>query len=326
MAAKKSMRAAFINEFGGIDKIKFGEFPLPEPLDNEVQIAVECAGVNPADWKVCDGLFRNRLPHEFPIIPGWDVSGKISKVGAGVQNLKVGEAVFAYCRKPVVHEGAFAEYICLDAENVSLKPAGISFAEAASIPLASLTAWQSLFDSAHLRPKEHILIHGGAGGVGGFAIQFAKYAGAHVTTTASGRNFDYVKKLGADEIIDYTKEDFVKKVHEIDPDGVDVVFDTIGGETLKASYNAAKTGGRLVSIVGIVDKALVAQKKLFSDLLFVTPNGKELKRIATLIEEGELLPPKIQLFPFDQLLTALHLSKEGHIQGKIIINIRGKAT
>ncbi|MCB1181062.1 MAG: NADP-dependent oxidoreductase [Chlamydiia bacterium] len=322
MSEKKTMKAAYITEFGGIDQIKIGELPIPEPKPTEVQIAVHYGGVNPIDWKICDGQIKHMMRHEFPVILGWDVAGVISAIGQKVTHLKEGDEIFAYCKKRVIHDGSFADYICLDAENVLLKPKKCSFAQAACIPLSSLTAWQSLFDSVHLRPNERILIHAGAGGVGSFAIQFAKFSGAHVITTASSSNHDFVKKLGADEVIDYSRENFAQKIHALEPSGVDVVYDTVGGKTLAMSYECVKEGGRLVTIAGIVDQTLVRQHKLFADFVFVSPNAKELKRIATMIDACEIVPPPIQEVPFDQLSWALKKSYEGHIHGKLVIKIR----
>ena len=317
----KTMKAALIHSFEGSENVTIEEVATPIPKEHEVQIAVKYAGVNPVDWKITDGLLQTRMKHQFPIILGWDVSGEISQVGKEITHLKVGDPVFAYCRKEIIHDGSYAEYICLAADNVIIKPKNITFAQAASVPLSALTAWQSLFDTAHLNSKEEILIHAGAGGVGGFAIQFAKLVGAHVITTTSAANFDYVKKFGADEIIDYVKENFVDAIHKKHPNGVDVVYDTVGGNTLQASYLAAKEGGRLITIAGVVDRTLTASHHLTADLYFVHPDGKELTKIASLLEEKKILPPHIQEMPFDSVVLALRKIREGHTQGKIVLKI-----
>src|ERR1700733_2368139 len=190
------MKAMVIEKFGHEEQLHLGDIPTPLPSDNEVQIQVLYSAVNPVDWKIREGLMKNFLPHEFPLILGWDAAGIVKAIGKNVKKFKVGDEVFAYCRKPIVKWGTYAEYVCFDADNIALKPNNINFAEAAAIPLAGLTAWQALFDFAKLKKGESILIHGGAGGVGSFAIQFAKHAGAKVITTASKQNHDYVKKLG----------------------------------------------------------------------------------------------------------------------------------
>lgn len=318
MPTPKNMKAAVIESFEGLDSIHIKEVPIPEPLDHEVQIAIQYAGINPVDWKICEGMFKKRMDYEFPIILGWDCAGIVSRKGKKVMNLKEGDAVFAYCRKERLHDGSFAQYICLNAQNVARKPDKISFAQAASVPLSALTAWQSLFDSAHLRSKENVLIHAGAGGVGGFAIQFAKLTGAKVITTASAKHHAYVKKLGADVVIDYTKENFVDKVHTLVSRGVDVTYDTVGGETLKKSYLATKEGGRLVSIA---DQVLSAQRNIEAKYVFVAPNGEELGQIATLIESGKLQLPSLQEFPFEDVKSALRKSHMGGVEGKIVLKV-----
>jgi NADPH:quinone reductase-like Zn-dependent oxidoreductase len=318
---KKTMMAALIHNFEGIEKVSLEEVPIPFPQEDEVQIAISYAGINPVDWKIAEGLLKTRMQYELPIILGWDAAGTISKIGKEVKNLNVGDPVFAYCRKEIIRDGSFAEYICLPAENVVKKPKNLSFAEAAAFPLCALTAWQSLYDTARVKARERILIHAGAGGVGGMAIQLAKLAGAHVITTSSEANSDYVKKLGADEVIDYTKEYFVNVLQKNYPKGMDVVYDTVGGDTLKASYQVAKGGGRLVTIAGIVDQALASKHHLIADFVFVRPDGKELSQIASLIEEKKLFAPNIHEVPFEEIALALRKSREGHAQGKLVLKI-----
>ncbi len=318
---KPSMKAALIHKFGGIEKIEIEEVSTPFPKPREVQISVKYAGVNPVDWKIAEGMLKTRMDYQFPIILGWDVSGVVSAVGEEVETFREGDPVFAYCRKEIIRDGSYAEYICLDAKNVVLKPKSLNFAEAAVIPLSSLTAWQVLFDTARIKPKETLLIHAGAGGVGGYAIQFAKIADAYVVTTASKSNFDYVSLLGADEIIDYQKDFFVEALKKNHPKGVDVVFDTVGGNTLTASYEAAKIGGRLISIAGVIDQVLASQRKLKTEFVFVHPDGKQLQKIADLFEEGKLSPPRVQEFPFEEVESALNQSRSGHTQGKIALKI-----
>ena len=193
--------------------------------------------------------------------------------------------------------------------------------EAAAIPLSSLTAWQSLFDTAHLQAKEKVLIHAGAGGVGSFAIQFAKSIGAEVVTTSSRSHIPYLQKLGVDHTIDYTKEDFVKTLLTLYPEGVDVVFDTVGGKSLEGSYDVVKKRGRLVTIAGQIDAKKALERHIQADFLFVTPNSKQLSKIATLIEEGKIQAPPITLFPFTDVKKALQKSKEGRTEGKIVLKI-----
>lgn len=315
------MRAAVIHNFEGIENISIEEVPKPQCLDNEVQIQVKYAGVNPVDWKIAEGLLQSRMSYEFPITLGWDVSGFVSQVGKHVKKLKEGDAIFAYCRKETMHSGSFAEFICLDHQNVILKPQKLSLAEAASIPLSALTAWQALFDTAKIKKNDVVLIHAGAGGVGTFAIQLAKMTGARVVTTASQANFNYVKQLGADDIIDYTKENFVEAIRKKYPTGVEMAFDTIGGATLKSTYEIVKKGGCLVTIAGMIDQALASQHHVRAEFVFVRPNGAELQKIAELFDASILIPPKIQEIPFQEVVSALRKSREGHTQGKLVLKM-----
>lgn len=315
------MKAILIEKFGGPDQLKLIDVPTPEPKDNEVQIAVAYAGANPVDWKISEGLLKDRMPYEFPIILGWDVAGTISKVGKGVTNLKVGDEVFAYTRGPIIKWGTYAEYVCFDAQHVVLKPKKLSFKEAASIPLSALTAWQSLFEAAQLKSGETILIQAGAGGVGGMAIQFAKNVGAKVFTTASLNNFVYVSELGAEVAIDYKHEDFVTRILVMEPDGIDVVFDTVGGKTLEASCGVLKKGGRLVSLLGQLSQSTVDKYGIKFTYVFVRPEGKDLKAIATLLDTGKVKPPTIEEFPLSKAKEALIKLKEGHTRGKIVLKI-----
>lgn len=321
MPTREKMKAALIHDFGGIEKVVVENIPIPTPQEDEIQIAVKCAGVNPIDWKITEGYLKEQLEHQFPITLGWDVAGTVSKVGKNVTQFKEGDAVYAYCRKEIVHDGAFAEYICLQVKNVAFKPKSLSFEEAASVPLSALTAWQSLFDTAHLQKRQNVLIHAGAGGVGGFAIQFAKQAGAHVIATSSRNHFEYVKQLGADEIIDYTKESFVDSIHQKHPEGVDLVYDTVGGPTLNASYQAAKVGGRLITIAGMIDRVVAEKRKLLADFVFVHPDGEELKQIGALFDQRKIVPPQIEVVSFDNVQAALRKSREGHTKGKIILKL-----
>lgn len=316
------MKAIIFEDFGGIDKLKMADIPTPKPLENEVQIEIECASVNPVDWKIREGMFKSRLPHEFPIVPGWDAAGTVKEVGKNVKKFKSGDKVFAYCRKPTIHSGTYAEFICVDVDHVARMPKSLNAAQAAAIPLVGLTAWQALFDTAKLKKGETILIHAGAGGVGSLAIQFAKNAGAKVFTTARENHHAYVKKLGANLAIDYTKEDFVQKVKGLIPQGVDVVLDCIGGDTLRDSLDVIKSGGRLVSIVEKLDPGKAKEKKIEVGFVFVAPNGSQLQQIADLIDAGKVVAPTIEEFPLEKASLAQEKVKSGHTEGKIVLKVK----
>jgi NADPH2:quinone reductase len=236
------MKAILIEGFGGPEQLKVGRLNVPMPGPDEVQIKIVCTAVNPVDWKIRVGMLENHMPHHFPIVLGWDAAGIISALGPNVKKFKIGDEVFAYCRKSIIQEGTYAEYICFNADDVALKPKDLSFAQAAAIPLAGLTAWQALFDAAKLQKGESVLIQAGAGGVGSLAIQFAKIAQARVITTARKSNHNYVKSLGADQIIDYQESSLPNEVKKFAPQGLDVVFDTLGGKALQESISFLKPG------------------------------------------------------------------------------------
>lgn len=317
----KEMKAIAIDRFGGVEQLKIHHFPIPAPSDNEVQIQVIDAAVNPVDWKIREGKLSGRLPHEFPLILGWDAAGIISAVGKDVKNFKIGDEVFAYCRKPIVKWGTYAEYVCVEAQNVAAKPKKLSFAQAAAIPLVGLTAWQSLFDVTHLKKGETVLIPAGAGGVGSIAIAFAKNAGAKVITTASQPNHAYVKSLGADVAIDYTKDNVLEKVKGIAPQGVDVVFDTVGGKSYLESFQMLKPGGRIVSLLEQPNADAEKKYQVKASYHFVMPNGEQLKKIAQLIDEGKVPPPHIEEVSWEKAADAQTRLQEGHTKGKIVLKI-----
>lgn len=315
------MKAVVIEEFGGEEKLQVKEVPTPEPKENEVQIHVAYAGVNPIDWKIREGYTKDWFPYEFPIVLGWDAAGTVSRVGSGVSHLKEGERVFTYCRKPVIQWGAYAEYVCFDAEHVVKLPENLSLQQAASIPLAALTAWQCLFDFVDLKKGQTILIHAGAGGVGGFAIQFAHHRGAHVITTASAANHAYVKELGADRVIDYTKENFVDVIKKEHPDGIDAVFDCVGGQVLEDSFAVIKEGGALVTIVNKNIDQLSAPNGIRTGFVLVCPQGKDLASIAQLIAQGDVVAPRIEEFSIEQVAEAHLKSQSAHTCGKIVLKM-----
>lgn len=318
------MKAVVIEKFGGIEEMHLTDLPKPEPAKNEVQIQIAYTSVNPVDWKIREGSLQSIFQHEFPLILGWDAAGTVTAVGKNVTKFKKGDHVFAYCRKPVVQWGTYAEYICFEANNIALKPDNISFAQAAALPLVALTAWQALFEHANLTKGQKILIHAGAGGVGSIAIELAKAAGAKVYTTASKNNHKYVKSLGADVAIDYRDTDFVKKINELEPDGVDVVFDCVGSETLNQSFNVVKSGGYLVSIVNKVDENKAKKKNIQGAFMLVRPDGAQLEMIAKWIIEGKIKPPHIHEMTLSECAQAQQMSEEGHIQGKIVLRIKGQ--
>src|SRR5438552_2857176 len=278
------MKAAFLTGHGGPDKFKYGDMPDPVAGPGEVVVDIHAASVNAADYKVRLGSYDSKL--KFPYILGRDFSGIVAACGPGATDLKVGDAVFGVCDAGI--EGAYAEKIAIKAEIIAKKPANLGDAEAAAMALTSLTAIWALEDTAHLKKGETVLIQGGAGGVAGFAIQLAKHIGATVVTTASARNHDYVRSLGADRIIDYQKEDFTKAVSNCD-----VVFDTVGGEVQARSYEVLKSGGRLVFIAAA--PAGFPPSRTDVELLRPRParHPPHLERIIALYHAAALRPPAL---------------------------------
>jgi NADPH2:quinone reductase len=301
--------------------LRVGTADDPVAGPGEVVIKVGAAGVNPVDAKIRRGMLRERIPHELPIIPGWDAAGEVVETGKGVDDLSPGDPVFAYCRKPVVQYGAYAAFIALPATSVARRPANLSVAEAASVPLAALTAWQSLFDAAGLRAGQTVLIHAGAGGVGGFAIQLAKHAGARVLATASAANHALVRSYGADEVIDYTEVDFREAVRAACPGGVDVAYDTVGGEVQARSAEVVRRAGVLVSILAFADEAAVQALGVQTRYVFVAPNRGQLGSLAGLIEQGVVRPRLADILPLEDAAEAHRRIETGHTAGKLVLMV-----
>ena len=318
------MKAIVIDRFGGTEQLHLQDIPIPPPEEEEIQIQVEYSGVNPVDWKIREGLFQQRLPHEFPIILGWEASGRINALGKNVKNFRVGDEVFVFCKRPTVHWGTYAEYVNSEAFKVAKKPENINFAQAAAIPLAGLTAWQALFDAAKLQRGETILIHAGGGGVGSLAIQFAKNAGAKVITTASAQNHDYVKKLGADIAFDYHEVNIKSILEKHVPQGFDVILDSIGGDTLKLSLDLVKKGGRVISLLEQVTPEAAQMRNIHFQYMSAQPSGEQLNEIGELILKGKVKPPRIEEYPLSHAAKAQEKNQEGHTIGKIVLKARFK--
>jgi 2-desacetyl-2-hydroxyethyl bacteriochlorophyllide A dehydrogenase len=311
------MKAIIIEQYGTADELKEREVPMPEVKDNQVLVEMHATSINPIDWKLRAGYLKDMLPFEFPIILGWDAAGVIAEVGDKVTSFKKGDRVFA--RPDTTAHGTYAEYVAVDENLLAKMPENASFEEAASIPLAGLTAWQCLVDFSEIKSGDKVLIHAGAGGVGSLAIQIAKRFGAHVASTASGKNEEFLKSLGVDHFINYREEDF-----ELALDDYDIVVDTMGGEIQKKSMNVLKKGGKLVSIVSPPDENLAKEKDIKAGFLWLEPNGKQLSQLGEMIEQGKLKPLVGHTFPFTEqgLKEAHELSESHHAKGKIAIKIK----
>jgi NADPH:quinone reductase-like Zn-dependent oxidoreductase len=306
------MKAALLSANGGPELLYYGDAPDPVAKPGEVVVDIHAATVNAADYKVRQGAYGKLT---FPYILGRDFSGLVSAVGEGVTDLKIDDAVYGVTDQGI--EGAYAEKIAIKAALMAKKPAKMSHLDAAAMALTSLTAIWALEDTAKLKKGETILIQGGAGGVAGYAIQLAKYIGAHVITTASARNHDYVRSLGADRIIDYHKEDFAKTVSDCD-----VVFDTVGGDVREGCYTVLKPGGRLVWIAGARDGAKPPRTDVETLRPAVTRDRAHLERNNALYEAGAVWPPTIVRFKLSDAAEAHRVSESRHLQGKLVFDIR----
>jgi NADPH:quinone reductase-like Zn-dependent oxidoreductase len=307
------MKAAYFEEHGGPEVMKYGDVPDPVAGPGEVVVDIHAASVNGADWKVRAGQYSQIT--DFPYVPGRDFSGIVSAVGEGVDDLRVGDAVFGVC--DVGQEAAYAEKIAIKAAIVAKKPDGISHVDIAALALIGLTALVSVEDTLELKSGETILIQGGAGGVAGFAIELAKHIGARVITTASAANHDYLRGLGADEIIDYNAQDFTQVVS-----GCDAVFDTVGGDVTQRSFAVLKPGGRAAFIAS----GSTAPESLRDDVQSLRPRvGRDrphLERIVELVEAGAVHAPEINLFTLSEAAAAHEVSEGRHLRGKLVFEVR----
>jgi NADPH:quinone reductase-like Zn-dependent oxidoreductase len=311
------MKAAYLTGHGGVDKFVYGDLPDPVAGPGEVVVDVHAASVNAADYKVRlgGGAYSGASNLKFPYILGRDFSGTVAALGSGVTDFKIGDPVFGVMDAGI--EGCYAEKIKIAAAIIARKPDSLDDAEAAAMALTSLTAIWALEDTARLQPGETILIQGGAGGVAGFAIQLAKHIGADVITTASARNHDYVRGLGADRVIDYNTEDFTKTVS-----GVDVVFDTVGGEVQVRSYEVLKPGGRLVWIAGAPSGFQPSRKDVEVLRPRVARDRAHLERMKELLAAGAVSPPAITRYKLADAAEAHRVSEGRHLQGKLVLIVR----
>lgn len=332
------MKAFILDLYQKQGALRLGDMPEPELRDHDVLVEVHATALNPLDAKIRDGEFKLILPYRLPLILGNDVAGVVVGVGSRVQGCKVGDEVYARPGKGRI--GTFAERIAIDASEVARKPRNLSMVEAASIPLVGLTAWQVLIERAAVKKGQKVLIHAGSGGVGTFAIQLAKHLGASVATTTSSANVDLVKRLGADVVVDYTKEDFSKVLS-----GYDLVLTSLDKITLEKSLQVLKPGGKLVSISGPPDLAFARENglnwllqqvmRLLSrdirskarrrgidySFVFMRAHGGQLTKITELIESGIINPVVDRTFPFLATNDAMRYQETGRAKGKIVIQV-----
>jgi NADPH:quinone reductase-like Zn-dependent oxidoreductase len=307
------MKAAYFMQHGGPEVMQYGDVPDPVAAPGQILVDVHAASVNGADWRVRAGSYAP-IAH-FPYIPGRDFSGVVSALGDGVTDFASGDAVFGVCE--VGQEAAYAEKIAISAAIVARKPASLTHMECAALALTGLTALCSIEDTLQLKSGETILIQGGAGGVAGFAIQLAKHIGARVITTASAANHAYLRKLGADRIIDYNAQDFTKMVS-----GCDAVFDTVGGEVTKRSFAVLRPGGRAAFIAS----GMTAPDSPRADVVSLRPKvGRDrahLERIVALVAAGAVRVPEITRYALSDAAAAHRASEARHLRGKLVFSVR----
>ena len=310
------MKAVQLTDHHGIDAIKINDIPKPKPGQGQLLVAVKAVGVNPVDWKIAEGLGKDSFGHALPVTLGCDISGEIVELGQGVTSFNVGDAVLGYVN--LQRCGGYAEFAIAEPGELARKPDGITHAQAAALPVASLTAYQALFNDGQLRAGQRVLIHAASGGVGSMAAQLAKAAGAHVFATASGKNKAFVESLGVDAFIDYRATDFTKELSDLD-----LVFDAVGGETQEKSFTILKPQGRLVSIVSPPSQALASQHQVHATFTAVVPDGAQLAKIAGDTAAGKLKVTIAKTFSLDQTIEALRESKAGRTVGKLIVTAAG---
>ena len=307
------MLAYRIHAFGGPEVFKPESVDIPDPSGTQVLIRVLTAGVNPVDAKTRGGKYPMIGDKDLPYILGRDVAGVVERVGDQALPWKAGDEVIAFVGQG---DGAFAEYVIVDAKAIARRPESVDWVHAGAIPLAALTAWQGLFDHGTLESGQRVLIHGASGGVGLFAVQFAKQVGADVFATASGEGVALLREMGADHAIDYTSEKFEDVAKDID-----LVFDLVGGETQQRSWDVIKPGGVLVSTLGEPSQEEAAKRDVRAMRFLAEPDGQQLATICTLVDEGDLVVKVVGTYPFDAAPDALAAVEDGHARGKVVIKV-----
>jgi len=309
-----TMKAVRIHSYGGPEVTFYEDAPRPEPAADEVLIRIHAAAVNPVDWMIRNGYGKDWWPHQMPLTLGCEYAGVVESVGAAVSSVKPGDEVYGYIN--LVKNGAYAEYAVANEAEVAIKPKSLDFVNASAVPVAALTAWQALFGIANLSAGQSVLIHAAAGGVGSIAVQLAKAKGAYVIGTASARNADFLRQIGVDEVIDYTATRFEDVVHDID-----VVFDTIGGDTQQRSYSVLKPGGFLVSSVSPPSQETAQALGLRVGMVQVQPDSAQLKEAAALTDAGKIKPSIETVLPLSEFQHAHELSQSGRTRGKIVLQV-----
>src|SRR5690606_28819616 len=309
------MKSAQMRGYGGSDVIVINQnVSLPDPSSEKVLVNVKAAGVNPIDWKIREGRMRQAMQLEFPLTIGMDFSGIVEKVGTAVSGINQGDAVYGQASAMRGGTGAFAEMALANADSIAHKPRSLNHQEAAGLPLVGVSAWQAIVETMGLKNDQKILIHGGAGGIGSISIQLAQHLGAHVVTTVSTNDMQFVKALGADEIIDYKNQAFEDVTHDCD-----AVFDTVGGDMYRRSFKVLKRGGIIVSMLEQPDQSLMEQFGVKAVFQFTQVNRNRLAKLADWVDENNVRVNIEKTFPLDKVAEALDYQKDVHPRGKVVV-------
>jgi NADPH2:quinone reductase len=319
-----TMYGIYYDHFGGPDVLAAGELPVPEPGAGQVLVRIAAAGVNPIDRRLRSGELQPFFQRQWPITPGWDFAGRIEQLGPDVTGWRVGDEVLGLAFSWFLHAGTYAEYAAVDAGCIAGKPGGFSFEQAAALPLVSLTAWQALQEYGELGPGQTVLIQAGAGGVGSVAIPMAKHLGAKVYTTASAAKHDYVRRLGADAVIDYRDTDYVEAILQAEPEGLDLVVEALESETaIRNAIRLAKPGGAVVYLNNEPpDVPEIAAKGIRSTFLHHRADGAMLAELVRLFENGTLPLPPVDVMPLEQAAEAHRRSESWRSVGKIVLRVQ----
>ncbi|GAA3086585.1 NADP-dependent oxidoreductase [Streptomyces rectiviolaceus] len=307
------MKAISYRQYGGPEVLEYGDVRDPKVGPDSVLVKVRAASVNPVDWKCLGGHLDGVLDPVFPVIPGWDVAGVVVQPGASVPEFVVGDEVVGYVREDFLSRGTFAEYVAAPVRTLARKPRNLTFEEASGLPLAGLTAYQVITKTLEVTEGDVVLVHAAAGGVGSIAVQLARHAGARVIGTASERNHDFLRELGAEPVAH--GDGLADRVRALAPDGVDAAFDTIGGETLKVSAELLAPGGRLASVA---DGRVIG---LGGHYCFVRPDAGDLRHLTQLVEQDVVTVHVSETFPLERAADAYRLSAEGRTRGKIVVTV-----
>lgn len=323
------MQAIVMDQFGGPEVLRLGELPMPQPRLGTVVVQVAYAGVNPADWKIREGWLSVFFTPEFPFVPGFDATGIVAAIGDGVTGLAVGDRVVTPGNQGLGERGSYAQYLCADAERVIPVPATVSLRDAATLPTAGMTAWEAVFDVGQVKAGQKVLVNGGAGGTGSFAVQLAARTGAHVAATCSAHNADYVRALGAELAIDYRQGGVLAALHEWAPEGMDLIVDTVGQGSLLDGMDAVKPGGVIAPIATMIrdepmpDAALAAARgvRVVPTMSSFPNQPRQLRGLVDGLADGSLRTPEITEMPLDQAAEAHRQIAAGHVRGKILLAV-----